>query len=227
MIKLSFYKLVLLALLSIGSSKLYSQNREWKTHQIKFSPIRTVNMFSPGLELSYEMNHHRFSTQISGAYLIDMFGTVPRGSNLNGYRFGIEEKLFIKVFKRAFRMYLSAEYIYSEVDMGLEASFIPSEYFEEDWDVQEANAYWATCDLNRKSNIGNIKYGVQFSRGCFVLDIAIGFGAMHQNVKHFNKRDPKDKYDSHFHDIITPLFYQEGKYFVFNFPISVKVGFTF
>jgi hypothetical protein len=69
-------------------------------------------MFSPGLELSYELNHHRYSTQVSAAYLVVIFDTVPRGSNFNGYRFGLEEKIYIKTFKRKIKMYLSAEYIY-------------------------------------------------------------------------------------------------------------------
>lgn len=226
--KLIFCKLMLLlAILLVVSSKLYSQKSEWKTHQIKFSPIRAVNMFSPGLELSYELNYSNFSTQIAAAYLVDIFTTVPRGSNLSGYRLGLEEKYFIKTFKRKIRMYLSAEYIYSEVDMTLDAYFIPYEYLHEGWEIQEANSYWGYCDLNRKSNIINAKYGVQFAWGCFTLDAAVGLGIMHQNVKHFNKVNPKDKYNAHFEDIITPLFYDEGRYFIFNLPIAVKVGFVF
>ncbi|MDR0660335.1 MAG: hypothetical protein LBG19_05935 [Prevotellaceae bacterium] len=101
--------------------------------------------------------------------------------------------------------------------MDLEASFIPCDYLEEDWDTQEANSYWGSCNLNRKSNIGNLKCGVQFIWGCLVLDMAIWLGVMHQNVKHSNKRNPKNKYDANFEDIITPLFYDEGEYFVLTF----------
>ena len=220
--------IILTILFVIGSVMCYGQETEWYRHQIKFSPIRTINWFSPGLELSYELGYGKFSTQLSGAYLIDIFNVVARGSNFTGYRVNLEEKYFHKTFSKKMRNYISAEIGYNQIDMTVYSEFIPYNYLDESWKVQEENIYWDYCDMNRKSIIGNIKYGMQFALNHFTFDVALGIGVMHQNVNLFNKRNPKDKLTrTEPEDIITPLFYTEGKYFVINLPLSFKIGLTF
>ena len=228
MIKSVFSRLIILTIVFvIGCRMSYGQETEWSRHQIKFSPVRTINWFSPGLELSYELGYGKFSTQLSGAYLTDIFNIVPRGSNFTGYRVNLEEKYFHKTFSKKIRNYISAEIGYNQIDMTVYSEFVPHHYLNESWEVQEENVYWDYCDMNRKSIIGNIKYGMQFVVNHFILDIACGIGVMHQNVSHFNKRNPKDKLvRTEPEDIITPLFYEEGKYFIFNLPLSFKIGLT-
>jgi len=215
-------------LVFLSFSKMsYGQETEWTRHQIKFSPIRTINWFSPGLELSYELGHGKFSTQLSCGYLIDIFNVVPRGSNFTGYRVNLEEKYFHKTFSKKMRHYFSAEIGYNQIDMTVYSEFIPHNYLNESWEVQEENVYWDYCDMNRKSIIGNIKYGMQFRVNQIIFDVAIGIGIMHQNVNCFNKRNPNDKLTrTEPEDLITPLFYEEGKYFIFSLPLSIKIGFT-
>ena len=206
----------------------YGQESEWARHQIKFSPIRTINLFSPGLELSYELGYGKFSTQLSGAYLIDIFNVVARGSDFVGYRVNLEQKYFHKTFSKKMRSYISAEVGYNHIDMTVYSEFIPHNYLDESWQVQEANVYWDYCDMNRKSIIGNVKYGMQFAVNHLTFDVAIGIGVIHQNVNCFNKRNPNDKLTrTEPEDIITPLFYTEGKYFIFNLPLSFKIGLVF
>ena|GEM_PF-3781133 len=206
----------------------YGQESKWEKHQIKFSPFRTVNWFSPGLELSYELGYGKFSTQLSGAYLIDIFNVVARGSNFAGYRVNLEQKYFHKTFSRKIRNYMSAEVGYNNIDMIVYSEFIPHNYLDESWQVQEANVYWDYCDMNRKSITYNVKYGMQFAFNHFTFDIACGIGVMQQNVNCINKRSPNDKLTrTEPEDIITPLFYTEGKYFIFNFPLSFKIGLLF
>jgi len=221
----SFFLIIIFA---IGSIMSYGQESKWEKHQIKFSPFRTVNWFSPGLELSYELGYGKFSTQLSGAYLIDIFNVVARGSNFAGYRVNLEQKYFHKTFSRKIRNYMSAEVGYNNIDMIVYSEFIPHNYLDESWQVQEANVYWDYCDMNRKSITYNVKYGMQFAFNHFTFDIACGIGVMQQNVNCINKRSPNDKLTrTEPEDIITPLFYTEGKYFIFNFPLSFKIGLLF
>jgi len=223
-IKLFFLTIIF----AIGSVMSYGQENEWARHQIKFSPIRTINWFSPGFELSYELGYGKFSTQLSGAYLIDIFNVVARGSDFVGYRVNLEQKYFHKTFSKKMRSYISAEVGYNHIDMTVYSEFIPHNYLDESWQVQEANVYWDYCDMNRKSIIGNVKYGMQFTVNHLIFDAAIGIGVTHQNVNCFNKRNPNDKLTrTEPEDIITPLFYTEGKYFIFNLPLSFKIGLVF
>ena len=90
--------IILTIILVVGSIMSYGQENEWTKHQIKFSPVRTINWFSPGLELSYELGYGKFSTQLSGAYLIDIFNEVGRGSNFTGYRLNLEQKYLSLLF---------------------------------------------------------------------------------------------------------------------------------
>jgi hypothetical protein len=228
--KSTFLKpIILTVILVIISNTANSQQNEWKTHQIKLSPLRSINLFSPGLELSYELNYGQFSTQLSVAYLTDIFNVVARGSNFEGSRLNLEEKYFLKTYSNLKRRsYLSAEIGYNQIDMTVYSEFIPSEYLNESWQIQEENVYWDYCDINRKSVIGNVKYGMQFFVNHFTLDLALGIGIAHQNVKHFNKRNSEDKLTrTEPEDILSPLFYNEGKYFIFNFPLSFKLGVAF
>ena len=211
-----------------GSMMSYGQEKEWAKHQIKFSPIRTVNWFSPGFELSYELGYGKFSTQLSGAYLIDIFNVVARGSNFSGYRVNLEQKYYHKTYNKKLRGYISAEVGYNQIDMTVFSEFIPYNYLDESWQVQEENIYWDYCDMNRKSIIGDVKYGMQIAVNHLIFDIAFGIGVMHQNVNCFNKRNPNDKLTrTEPEDIITPLFYTEGKYFILNLPLAFKFGVAF
>jgi hypothetical protein len=218
-----------MAVVMTGNITVYSQQGEWKKHQMKFSPLRAVNWFSPGLEVSYELSHGQLSTQFSVAYLTDIFNVVPRGSNVNGYRLNLEEKYFFKTLNNSkMRLYFSAEIGYNQIDMTVYSEFIPHEYLNESWELQKENIYWNYSDMNRKSIIGNLKYGMQFMFNHFTFDVAIGIGIMHQNVKCFNKRNSEDKLTrTEPKDIITPHFYNEGKYFIFNLPLSFKLGVAF
>jgi len=208
----------------IESVNSNAQKNDWPKHQIKFSPVRTINWFSPGLELSYELSYRRLSTQLSAAYLTDIFNTIPRGSDFSGYRLNLEEKFILKTFvNKKIRSYLSTEIGYNNIDMIVESEF---RYVGEN-EEKEDPYYWDKCNLHRESIIGNFKYGTQFRTKHIIFDVSIGLGVIHQNVKHSNKRNPDDIITAHYEDLITPLFYDEGKYFVFNFPISVKIGYTF
>ena len=227
-IKFVFSRSIILILIFVtGSLMSHGQENEWAKHQIKFSPIRTVNIFSPGFELSYELGYGKFSTQLSGAYLIDIFNIVPRGSNFTGYRVSLEQKYYHKTYSKKLRGYTSLSVGYNHVDMTVYSEFVPYNYLDESRQVQEENFYWDYCDLNRKSIISNVKYGMQISVNHLIFDIAMGIGVIHQNVNCFNKRNPNDKLSWTLPDFFTPSFYNEGKYFVFNLPISFKFGLTF
>ena len=213
----------------IVSMASYGQENEWARHQVKLNPLRTFNWFSPGLEANYEIGYGRFATQLSGAYFIDIINIVPRASDLGGYRVNLEQKCYLKTFSNRMRNYMSVEVSYNHINMVVNSEFIPHDYLDESWEEQEANVYWGDFEVNRNFVIGNVKYGMLFSATSrLVIDVSFGIGLIHQNVNYPNKRHPNDKHTRTVsEDIITPFFYKEGKYFVFNIPTSVKIGVAF
>ncbi len=230
MIKSVFFRSIVLIiiLVVVNAANSYAQWEIWPKHQIIFSPVRLVNLFSPGFEVSYELIHTQWSTQFSAVYLYDFFKVVPCGSDLSGYRLVVEEKYFDKTFvNKNRRAYFAFELAYNYISMNLESEFVPHEYLKENWYIQQENRYSDNCDIKRYSIAGNAKCGLQVIVSHLTLDMSPGIGLAHQNVKHFNKRHPGDQLTSHFEDIITPLFYDEGRFFIINFPFSFKIGVSF
>lgn len=202
------------------------QETQWPTHQIKFTPTRMVNLFTPGFEFGYELSHGKYSTLFSTAYLTDIFNNNSKATELSGYRLSLEEKYFVKTVGNR-RTYISAEIGYNKVDMTIESGFISPEFLNKSWEIQKQNTYNGKADIHRKSVVFNGKYGVQLLINHFIMDFSFGLGVMFQNIKHSNKQNPNDKITYHNEDILGPYFYDEGRYPVLSIPLSLKIGYAF
>lgn len=198
----------------IGLS-VYCQESKPIKNQIKISPFRILNYMAPGLEISYEIGYGKFSTQFSAAYLIDLVHYIWVRDELNGMRFNLEEKYFIKTTQnRNFRFYVSSEIGYNHVN------FVAYERF---WirDIQED--YWARWDKKSRSVIVNAKVGGQVFTGNFVFDFSTGLGVIFKNVVEYNKPPDEEMLDG----ILNGTLEIAGKHIFLNVPISIKIGYRF
>ena len=218
-------KFLLLIICVCAPVWIFAQQAVWKKNQIKFVPTKTLNILNPGLGFSYQRNYGRFASQISGTYLTDVWGTSYR-DKLKGYGYGFEEKYFFPIaFKKFPRVFISSELGYLNFSyIRNSQNFVPvNEYGKED----EQNSYVQNLDLNRQSIILNIRGGMEFKFKQIVVDWSPGFGIVHHNVQHLNKRNSTDSWVSSYEDFMGILTEQEGKYFVMNFTVSIKVGYMF
>jgi len=184
-------------------------------NQVKFSPLRMLNYTAPGLELSYEVGYGNFSTQLSVAYLIDFVHYIKVRENLNGMRFNLEEKYFIKTTQnRKFKFYVSSEIGYNQVN------FVAYERF---WIHDTQEDYWANWDKTSYSVIINGKAGGQVFAGNFVVDFSVGLGVIFKNVVEFNKPPDEEMLDG----VLNGILEVAGRHTFLNVPLSVKIGYRF
>ena len=184
-------------------------------NQVKFSPLRMLNYTAPGLELSYEVGYGNFSTQLSVAYLIDFVHYIKVRENLNGMRFNLEEKYFIKTTQnRKFKFYVSSEIGYNQVN------FVAYERF---WIHDTQEDYWANWDKKSYSVIINGKAGGQVFAGNFVVDFSLGLGVIFKNVVEFNKPQNEEMLDG----VLNGILEVAGRHTFLNVPLSVKIGYRF
>ena len=183
-------------------------------NQIKISPFRIVDPVNPGVEISYERLHSkRFSTQLSVAYMTDVFGKFPY-TNLRGYRVSLEEKYFIHLSTKA-RNYLSADIVYNNSNFKDVTTFRDT--------INNLNIS-ETFSVNRMTASLNLKFGKQILRNRFIIDWCVGVGLKYRDVVHSNRTHPMNAPKD------PNLFYSaetEGKNLTFNFPINLKLGYMF
>ena len=207
------------------NNRYYTVQKSLYKNQIKFTPTKTINIFNPGFELSYEREYGRkFSTQVSVAYLVDCFHTTPY-EDYKGYRVMLEEKLFF--FKRKnFRQYFSLETGYYAASMKSSAYFVPKgiEWSDE---LYYDSQYKDIFNLKRKGVIIDVKYGMQFLIKRFTIDYTIGLGVIIHNIKHTNRLNPDDKMVSPRHPNVYYMMEYEGKHSMPNFPMTLKLGYSF
>jgi hypothetical protein len=183
--------------------------------QIKFSPLRILNYTAPGLELSYEIAYGKFSTQLSTAYLIDFVHYLKVRPKLNGMRFNLEEKYFIKTTdNRKFRFYVSSEIGYNHVNSVAYERFLIRGTKED---------YWAKYDKKSRSIIINAKTGGHLFAGNFIFDLSIGLGVIFKNVVDYNKPQDEEMLDG----ILNGTLEVAGKHVFLNVPFSFKFGYRF
>lgn len=221
-LKLSTFTLFLLLL--CANKSVYSQDLIKYKNQIKFSPIRIVNIMNPGFELSYEREHgEKFSTQISAAYLIDCFQTTPY-EDYSGYRIMFEEKLF-RSGDKSFRQYFSLEIGYYSANMICPAYFIPKDIEWND-DLYYESQYKDVFNLKRTGVIIDAKYGIQFLIKHFSIDFSFGLGVIIQNITHSNRLNSDDKMVLPRHPNVYYMIEYEGKHSILNLPLTLKLGYA-
>lgn len=182
-------------------------------NQIKFSPVRMIDLFNPGLEISYERVHSgKFSSQFSYAFDKDIFGLFPF-NNFRGNRFSLEEKYFYKSMDNK-RKYVSLDLILNNNTYSQVKSYP---------DSVSGNIENRRNFFHRKTFSANIKYGKQFFLNRFIVDLSIGAGIKWRSlIPEYNYPFVQQKgFD------FTFFLTSYAKYVTINIPMNVKIGYLF
>ncbi len=195
--------LITLALI-LMSITTHAQENETYIHQLKISPIRVFHMYNPGVELSYEIRHYDFSSQLTMGYMTDIFNATEY-SRVRGFRLNFEEKFFAKKMRKV-DFYVSAELGYNHLNI-----------IKDQYD-------FFPYKIKRRSVIADAKCGWQFHYKHLVIDWGIGLGVKYQMVDHVGYVLPED--EAEFFDI-SGIYDGAGDDFVLNIPLTFKIGYRF
>lgn len=190
-------------------------------NQVKLSPLRLITMVR-GIQISYERQFSdKFSTQLTANYIIDL---LPHHfsdlRNMSGYAVGIEEKYFLKK-EKGLNNYVSVDFNY--------LNCILDTYFSFYRKVSDSLylSYIDTITVKRSTYTFSIKRGMQFRFKHFTYDLNVGLGIRYRDVANNEKlyKDGMRTLNRHYN--IPRELFTEGKYFTFNVPLGLKVGYTF
>ena len=183
-------------------------------NQIKFSPLRLVDLYNPGVELSYEQLYaKRFSTQVSVSYGIDIFGMFAFHA-FHGYRLSVEEKYFFEP-AGTHRKYMSFDMVWNYNHYNNELQYI-------DTTNNEIKSDGFT--IYRKTFSINLKYGKQIVLNRFIIDWCAGIGIKQRNITDNGRTHiyPRSKGFDFLSQIEEP-----GKTVTLNIPFNIKIGYIF
>jgi len=219
--KLSTFVLFLFLLCS--NSIVFSQELPEYKNQIKFSPLRLLNNLNPGLELGYEREYDKYSSQVSVAYLFDFF-PITEYKNYSGHRIMLEQKYFI--FKRKYvRQYFSLGMGYYSASMIASSLFMPKDIERGDILYYDSQ-YEDTFKLKRIGVPIDAKYGIQLLIDRSIIEFSVGFGFIIHNITHSNRMNPNDKMvNDHFN--VYYMMEKEGKHVMPNLPLTLKLSYAF
>lgn len=183
-------------------------------NQVKISAVRLINILNPGFEISYERLYgKRYSTQLSFGYPANTIGKPYK--QLKGYSFDLEEKYFIRTSERKG----------SYVSIALNYSNINHKENTTEGDSISNIILSDTFTIRRKTQSISLKYGVQFYRKRFVMDLSIGAGVKHRDVTHPGRTltyaAPREFFD------LLRINNVERNDFTFILPINFRIGYRF
>lgn len=199
------------------NGKLELIDKKEKRNILKLTPLRSINLVNPSVELSYERNtSESLSTQVSISYLLSYYER-----NLKGFKVGLEEKYY---FKKTAPMdsYFSFEVNYLNNSQHRILGF----YSGEDY-YDESKYYADSCVIRKQIFNFNLKYGNQIIYKHFVFDVCFGIGLRYRNVRHFDRLNPNDKMQPPEYMDFTNVLYNQRKNFRINLPLNLRIGYSF
>ena len=225
------WRLLAIIICLLSSTLTFAQQKEhieWEKNQLKFSPLRTINWFTPGLELGYQRNYKYFASQISVAYLTNIADITKllEREDVHGYRLNFEEKYYFpKSYIKRQRTFISCKISYNDINSTRPSQrFIPK---DNEWD-DYTNSYIDDYKINRQSITFDIKTGIEFQQiKHLFLEWGVGIGIAYHNIRQLNKKNPDYKKANGRHDFLSPMFEAEGQKILPNMPITFKICYTF
>jgi hypothetical protein len=194
-------------------------------NQIKLSPFRFFRA-SQGVELSYVreyfIQNRIFSTQLSGEYIFGSFSTdYPDNKPYNGFSVALEQKYFYDFYNND-QEYVSFDYRYTY-----------NTFEDLSWFVYKTPpdtlfySYPDTFLVKKQIHTFNLRVGEQLKRGRFIIDFNVGLGIRYRDVIHLNRINTQDKMLQPRHPNIGYANVVDGKFFMINIPMAIKIGFLF
>jgi len=159
-----------------------------KKNRISFNPSRVVGLVNPGYEFGFERLHSdRYATRVMGALLTNSLNTAPFFT-YSGYRVGIEEKRFLSHAGNS-DSYLSVEAVYHQSQFSSIYQFMPDRDTQVYW---YRSGYLDSIGVSNRSLSVNVKLGIQFRSGRFIMDAYCGLGLRYKVLTHSDRIDPAD-----------------------------------
>lgn len=210
-----------------------------KANSIFFAPFNILDPFNPSYQVGYErMIHNKWALQFEYGYifkktLLDKIinpDDKENEYNHKGYKLRMELKYFIKK-KTKYGLYTSFELFYMRNTSGVNGTFIVSDTafdysFEmpEGYETDPREIEYVDYFTNEKTKYGgNVKFGVKFFPGSFMLESYIGLGIANRYNKHSNRENINDK--ESYPEFWDP--HLKGEMWIFNLPLNIKVGYRF
>lgn len=229
--KLSFVEMLTVLLLSCTCVTAYSQSDSavWP-NQVKLSLPRLIDIVNPGVELSYERCYgKRWSSQIAVARMFMLYEPAHTYQTYSGWRLAAEQKYFfdqevvkginLNIFKKAKKGALERYYIATEM------VFLNVRYKQDMEFYNDNDRWWETVAIDKTTMAGNLKIGLQYRQGRFVIDLCGGVGVKHKSVSYSGISGRDSKKVVFFS--VEQLSNREGDYFTINLPVNLKMGYVF
>ena len=205
-----------------------------KPNSILFSPFNLLDPINPSIQLGYERAlNPKWALQIEGGYIINKGllnillnpkeGADEYSNKGHKLRFEVKRTL---VSKKLFRLYSSCELFYLKNVSDVINQFVVSDpsYNYSFGTPPNDESYYDDYFTNDKSKWGmNIKGGTKALIGPVFLEAYLGLGVALRNNIHSNRENINDK------SLDESLFNNnlQGKMWILNIPLNLKIGYRF
>jgi len=186
---------------------------------VRFSPLRLLDPFNPGIELAYERYlSPKKSISFSATYLNKIF-QLTNNDNLNGFKLSGEYKCFVTEETKSLRFYFSANLVFNK------SNYVNVSRFYKVGDTT-FNTTEFSFNYHRKSLALNANIGFQKSfSNHWILDVSAGAGAKCNIVTTSNK--PDEKVYSEVQKPMLMIRYEEGWLYLPNLQLQCTLGYRF
>lgn len=201
---------------------MQGQNDSISPNQIKLSVEQIVNPINWGVKLSYEKIYasNKLSTEIGGTLLIP----TPDKFKQNGFRIHVSERFFYK--RKRIHQYIGLGYEYQNSTFRDVSYFEPADSVVPGW-PNYSDQYQDNYTGHKELHCINVLWGFQLIKGHFVFDLGLGLGLKYRMVQHFDRENPDFVMSQPRHPSTNYYSTVESKRFHFNFPLTIKIGYTF
>lgn len=208
------------------------ENRE--KNLLKFTPLKLGGLHNPSLEFAYErVISSAFGTQASASMLLpystlNLFAGGPSFSN-SGFRASAEQRYYIK--KQA----PIGIYVAFETDH-LKNRYQAIEHFTPPAERDGNNSgqtlsydygYADTITVHKRFWGFHFKFGRQFIKRGFYVDMFTGAGLRIKKVVFYNRINPADVMTNKNHHDAWSYFRQDGTVYAPAFPVNFRIGYRF
>lgn len=203
-----------------------SQEVTFYKNQVKINPLIPFGVINQAVELGYERNFNRFSTELRASWALpisvwDQNTFVPQ--NARGFRVTAQEKYYYSNDELSSNYFgVSVDYINRSHDRQL--NFDP--YTEID-SLYGQFSYGDTVRVHRKIYSVNLTTGTQINFNRFYVELQIGIGIRLHDVAHTERIDPDDFLASPRHPSVAYMTSIEGQRIGLSLPMAVRIGYRF
>lgn len=193
----------------------------------KVTPLKTVGITNPSIELSYERRTgHSFATQVMASYLLPKSVVVENDFNpdITGFRVSVEEKYYLNK-SAPLGSYLSFEFDYLNNQYNDIWNFGIGDVYSDS--TYNYTNYPDAYTIKKQTYSFNFKFGHQLIIKRLSIDFYAGLGLRYKDVRHFDRINPNDEMEIPIDFNAYYITNREGKYWTMSLPLNIRIGWTF